>query len=77
MYENRITEMFQLAGVSNQSAAAANIRSIAPVAAVVAQLLPVVNTQDIYQMAAAKARYDYELDKLFNPEYYGDHGSGI
>jgi hypothetical protein len=35
-----------------------------------------VTLQDIYQMAAAKARQDYELDKLFNPEYYGD-GSGI
>lgn len=77
MYENRISELFQIAGVSNQSMTAANVRSLAPIAAVVAQILPVVSVQDIYQMAAAKAQYDYELDKLFNPEYYGDHGSGI
>ena len=77
MYENRISELFQIAAISNQSMGVTNVRPIAPVAAVVAQLLPIVSVQDIYQMAAAKAQYDYELDKLFNPEYYGDHGSGI
>jgi hypothetical protein len=77
MYENRISELFQIAGISNQSMGVTNIRPIAPGAAVAAQLLPIVSVQDIYQMAAAKAQYDYELDKLFNPEYYGDHGSGI
>ena len=77
MHENRISELFQIAAISNQSMGVTNVRPITPVAAVAAQLLPIVSVQDIYQMAAAKAQYDYELDKLFNPEYYGDHGSGI
>jgi hypothetical protein len=33
-----------------------------------------IKTQDIYQMAAAKAQYDFELDKLFNPD---DNGDGL
>jgi hypothetical protein len=70
MFANRISEMFQLAP------AAANVPASPIAAATVAQLLPVVSVRDIYQMAAARARYDYELDKLFNPEYYGD-GAGI
>jgi hypothetical protein len=71
MFANRISEMFQL------TSATANALPSALAAATASQLLPMISTQDIYQMAAAKARYDYELDKLFNPEYYGDHGSGI
>lgn len=70
MFANRISEVFQLAP------ATANFPTSPMTTATVAQFLPVVSAQDIYQMAAACARYDYELDKLFNPEYYGD-GSGI
>jgi hypothetical protein len=70
MFANRISELFQLTSVTG------NVSPSAMAAATAAQLLPVISTHDIYQMAAAKARYDYELDKLFNPDYYGD-GSGI
>jgi hypothetical protein len=74
MFENRISELFSFASAQNVPT---NATASTPAAAIAMQLLPMVSTQDIYQMAAAKARYDYELDKLFNPEYYGDHGSGI
>ncbi len=71
MFVNRISEVFRLAS------APASVSPSALAVATTAQLLPMVSTQDIYQLAAAKARYDYELDKLFNPEFYGDQGSGI
>ncbi len=74
MFENRIRELFSFASAQNVPT---NVTSSAPAAANAMQLLPIVSTQDIYQMAAAKARSDHELDRLFNPEYYGDHGSGI
>ncbi len=80
MFENRISELYQFTTMEPNMllrGAAANILPSVPAATTAAHLLPVVSTQDIYQMAAAKSRYDHELDKLFNPEYYGDQGSGI
>ena len=73
MFENRISELFAM---SSPEPVRSNAMPVNPGLAMAAQLLPVITTQDIYQMAAAKAQYDYELDKLFNPDYYGD-GSGI
>ena len=35
-----------------------------------------VAIKDIYQAAYDRARQDYEISRLFNPEFYGD-GSGI
>ncbi|MGD9635131.1 MAG: hypothetical protein AB7G28_01560 [Pirellulales bacterium] len=77
MFENRISEQFQFAPAPSLQMNVATIPSSVPTAITPAQrLLPTVTMQDLYQMAAAKAQYDYELDKLFNPDYYGD-GSGI
>lgn len=73
MFQNRISELFAM---SSPEPIRTNANAVNPGQAMAVQLLPMITTQDIYQMAAAKAQYDYELDKLFNPEYYGD-GSGI
>jgi hypothetical protein len=40
-------------------------------------ILQPVSLESIYRLAAERAARDHELDRLFNPEYYGDHGSGI
>lgn len=74
MFQNRISELFAMFPADQPVRANAN--AINPGMAMAAQLLPLVTLQDIFQMAAAKAQQDYELDKLFNPDYYGD-GSGI
>jgi hypothetical protein len=74
MFQNRISELFAMSPAEQPMRTNAN--AVHPGMAMAVQLLPMVTLQDIYQMAAAKARQDYELDKLFNPEYYGD-GSGI
>jgi hypothetical protein len=42
-----------------------------------ALILPLVSLENIYQSAAVRAARDHELDRLFNPDYYGDQGSGI
>jgi hypothetical protein len=34
---------------------------------------PSVQMADIYQAAKNRAVEDHELDKLFNPDFYGDH----
>jgi hypothetical protein len=34
---------------------------------------PSVQIADIYQAAKNRAVQDHELDKLFNPDFYGDH----
>jgi hypothetical protein len=34
--------------------------------------VPGVQLNDIYQAAKNRAVEDHELDKLFNPEFYGD-----
>jgi hypothetical protein len=36
------------------------------------RFLPPVQIGDIYQAAKQRAVEDYELDKLFNPDFYGD-----
>jgi hypothetical protein len=41
------------------------------------QILPTATLENIYQAAAARAVRDHKLDRLFNPDYYGDEGSGI
>lgn len=76
MFENRISEQFQFTSAPNFQMSTVNIPPSVPAAMTAAPILPMVSMQDIYQMAAAQARYDYELDRLFNPEYY-DNGSGI
>jgi hypothetical protein len=81
MHENRISELFAMTNPPNLFVNVSvsfppNIAAANPGAAMAANLLQLVSAADIYQMAAARARYDHELDKLFNPEYYGD-GSGI
>ena len=70
MFENRISGLFQPSQSEDR-------QSGGPSAATGTQFLPLASTQDIYQAAQARARYDYELDVLFNPEHYGDQGSGI
>jgi len=37
-----------------------------------ARLTPPVQISDIYQAAKNRAVEDHELDKLFNPDFYGD-----
>jgi len=70
MFENRISELFQPVVVQGApQSTQAN--------ALAAAMLPMASMENIYQAAWARARYDYELDKLFNPDYYGDNGSGI
>jgi hypothetical protein len=32
---------------------------------------------EIYRAAYEQALRDHQLDVLFNPDYYGGHGSGI
>lgn len=76
MYENRISEPLQFAFAPSLQVSVVSVPPSVPAAMTAAPLLPMVKTQDIYQMAAQKAQYDFELDRLFNPDYYGD-GSGI
>lgn len=76
MNQNRFREQFQFAFAPSLQVSVVNVPSSVPAATTAAPVLPMIKTQDIYQIAAAKAQYDYELDQLFNPECYGD-GSGI
>ena len=68
MLANRITGFFAVdkssrcLAVSNQFPAFVGLRTQSPVMAA---------TTDIYQAAHAQAVRDYELNRLFNPEYYG------
>jgi hypothetical protein len=70
MFDNRISDQFPqfLPPGADRSAAAP---------APPASILPVVSIESIYQSAAARAARDHELDRLFNPDFYGDSGSGI
>ncbi|HEX2474564.1 MAG TPA: hypothetical protein VHK01_07460 [Lacipirellulaceae bacterium] len=70
MFTNRITELFPLNPPPGQAGNAEH----SPQAQ---HVLPIATLGALYQAAAARALRDYELDKLFNPDYYGDHGSGI
>ena len=38
--------------------------------------LHAINPADMYQAAYQKAKEEYELNRLYNPDYYGD-GGGI
>lgn len=38
--------------------------------------LPMASLEAIYHSAAARAKSDHALDRLFNPDYYEDRGSG-
>jgi hypothetical protein len=68
MYENRFSELFP-----QDRQAPVDFTGSLPEQ----NVLPVVSLESIYQSAAARARNDHELDRLFNPEFYGDSGSGI
>jgi hypothetical protein len=70
MFENRISAQFP------QNLPPGGERS-AVIPAPQATILPVVSLESIYQLAAERAVRDYELDRLFNPDHYGDNGSGI
>lgn len=70
MFTNRISAFFPPASLSDQEG---KVRDTPQPQ----QVLPVATLNELYQAAAARALRDYELDKLFNPDYYGDHGSGI
>jgi hypothetical protein len=67
MLANRITGFFavdnslDVSPVSNQFPVFAGLRTQSPVMA---------GTTDIYQAAHAQAVRDYELNRLFNAEYY-------
>jgi hypothetical protein len=69
MFENRISGLYRSSAPPDETLG----RYVAPAA----QLFPMASIEDVYQAAQTRARNEYELDKLFNPEYYGDHGSGI
>lgn len=69
MFANRITDPFP--GLS------LNFRVEVSDVAAAPSILPVVPLASIYQVAAQRAYDDHQLDRLFNAEYYGDHGSGI
>jgi hypothetical protein len=70
MFTNRITAFFPPASLSDQEGKVMNSPQTQ-------QVVPIATLNDLYQAAATRALRDFELDKLFNPDYYGDHGSGI
>lgn len=65
MYENRITNWLNPAAIT----VGESMEPSTPI--------QMASAQDIYQLAAARAYHDHQLDRLFNAEYYGDCGSGI
>jgi hypothetical protein len=70
MLENRFGEMFE------ESVVVPGPSLIDPPAPP-PQFSPFVAMSQVYQAAYEKALRDHQLDVLFNPDYYGDHGSGI
>jgi hypothetical protein len=69
MLANRITGLFAVdnpldvsSATNNQFSAFVNVRQASPAMAA---------TTDIYQAAHAQAVRDFEMNRLFNPEYYG------
>ncbi|MEX0610581.1 MAG: hypothetical protein WD738_15170 [Pirellulales bacterium] len=70
MFVNRFNELFERP--PDQNGAISNVAS-----APGQPILPLISVQELYQAAAERAYRDHELDKLFNADYYGDHGSGI
>jgi hypothetical protein len=68
MLANRITGFFAVDNPLNVTPASNQF----PVFVSVTALSPVMAaTTDIYQAARAQAVRDFELNRLFNPEYYG------
>ena len=70
MFVNRLSDLFerlpeQIGGVGNVAPAPRQ------------PILPLVSSHELYQAAAERAFRDHELDRLFNADYYHDHGSGI
>jgi hypothetical protein len=70
MFANRISGQFQPNVLVNKTYGGQTANPAA-------QFMPLFSMDDIIQAAYARAKEDHELDKLFNPDYYGDHGSGI
>jgi hypothetical protein len=69
MFENRISNFAPAPGAYFVFPPAVPPR-ITPAAALTPAPVPIA---DIYQAAKNRAIEDYELDKLFNPEFYGDY----
>ncbi|HEY4235371.1 MAG TPA: hypothetical protein VGM76_18210 [Lacipirellulaceae bacterium] len=67
MLENKFGELFEESVVSEPQGATAPPPQFGPFLA----------ANQIYQAAYEQALRDHQLDLLFNPDYYGDHGSGI
>jgi hypothetical protein len=66
MFQNR-TNLFGPTFLNTSLLAAANLEQRA------SKSTPSVQINDIYQAAKNRAVEDHELDKLFNPDFYGDH----
>jgi hypothetical protein len=73
MFQNRI-QGFVSTSASNFAVAPFSVTSAIP--AVPPQFGAPVQIADIYQAAKKRAVEDYELDKLFNPDFY-HQGDGI
>jgi hypothetical protein len=70
MFQNRINlfvPLFPAPSINTSLLAAANPQQRATIAP------PAVQIADIYHAAKNRAVEDHELDKLFNPDFYGDH----
>jgi hypothetical protein len=70
MLENRFGELFEESQVPPEP-------QHFPAPPAPPQFGPFVSASQIYQAAYERALRDHQLDVLFNPDYYGDHGSGI
>jgi hypothetical protein len=70
MLENRFGELFEESQVPP-------VPERAPTPPAPRQFGPLNSIDQIYQAAYEQALRDHQLDVLFNPDYYGDHGSGI
>jgi hypothetical protein len=70
MLENKFGELFE----ESQVPPAPDVADAPPAPP---QIGPFLATNQIYQAAYEQALRDHQLDKLFNPDYYGDNGSGI
>jgi hypothetical protein len=75
MLENRFGELFEESQVPPPS----EYERLpgAPTVFVAPPSGPFASMNAIYQAAYERALRDHQLDVLFNPDFYGDHGSGI
>jgi hypothetical protein len=70
MLENKFGELFE----ESQVPPAPEVAEAPPASP---QFGPFVSINQIYQAAYEQALRDHQLNKLFNPDSSGDHGSGI